>query len=92
MKAASGYLAAGVVIGAALSIFFAPRSGEEARKWVANKCFDTVDAANEKVRQSRIHVREVIDRGQEQISKAVAAGRQSFGKPNVAESSEATAT
>jgi gas vesicle protein len=79
-QAVCGYLAVGIGIGAALSVFLAPRSGEETRKWVANKCFDAVDAANEKVRQSRVHVKEIMDRGQQEISKAVAAGRESFGK------------
>jgi gas vesicle protein len=69
-----------------VSVFFAPKSGEETRKWVANKCFDVIDAANEKVRQSRVHVKDVIDRGQQQISQAVAAGRESFGKHKAAES------
>jgi gas vesicle protein len=58
-QAACGYLAAGIGIGAALSMFFAPKSGEEAREWVATKCFDVIDAANEKVRQSRVHVKEI---------------------------------
>ena len=79
-QAACTYLAAGVGIGAALSVLFAPKSGEETRKWVANKCFDAIDAANEKVRESRVHVKEIMDRSQQQISQAVAAGRESFGK------------
>jgi gas vesicle protein len=85
-QAACGYLAAGIGIGAALSIFLAPRSGEETRKWVANKCFDVIDAANEMVWQSRVHVRDTMNRGQQEISKAVAAGREAFGKYEEAES------
>jgi gas vesicle protein len=77
MKAA-GALVAGIGIGAALSIFFAPKSGEESRKWVANKCFDAVDAANEKFWQSRVHVRDIMNRSQQEISKAVGAGREAF--------------
>ena len=79
-----GYLAAGLGIGAALSIFFAPKSGEETRKWVANKCLDAVDTANEKVKVSRVHVKEIMDRGQLQVSEAVAAGREAIGKPKQA--------
>ena len=85
-QAACTYLAAGVGIGAALSMFLAPKSGEETRKWVANKCFDVIDAANERVRESRVHVKEIMDRGQQQVSQAVAAGRESFGKHKAAES------
>jgi gas vesicle protein len=57
MKAAIGYLAMGIAIGAAVGIVFAPQSGGETRRWVANKCFNVIDAANEKVSQSRLHVR-----------------------------------
>jgi gas vesicle protein len=69
-----------VGLGAVLSIFFAPKSGEETRKWVANKGFDAIDAANKKVWQSRVHLKEIMDRGQLQITEAVIAGRRSFGK------------
>jgi len=77
---AFGYLAAGLGIGAAFSIFLAPKSGEETRKWIADKCLNAVDTANEKVRKSRVHVREIMDRGQVQVSEAVAAGREAIGK------------
>jgi gas vesicle protein len=79
-QAAYGYLAVGVGIGAALSILFAPRSGEETRKWAANKGFDAIDAANKKVWQSRVHLKEIMDKGQLQVTEAVAAARKSFGK------------
>ena len=74
------YLAAGIAIGAAVSAFFAPRSGEETRKWIANKCLDGVEAANERVWQSRAQLRLKLDRSQRQISHLVAAGRDAFDK------------
>ena len=81
---AFGYLAAGLGIGAAVSIFLAPKSGEEARRWIADKCLNVVDTANEKVRESRVHVKEMMDRGQLQVTEAVAAGRVAIGKPKQA--------
>jgi hypothetical protein len=87
MKPTLGYLAAGVGIGAALSVLFAPRSGEDTREWVANKCLDAIEAANWKVWRSRLHVRHVMNRGQQEIIKAVEAGRELFGKHKAAESS-----
>ena len=81
-----GYLAAGLGIGAAVSIFLAPKSGEETRKWIADKCLNAVDTANEKVRKSRVHVKEIMDRGQLQVSEAVAAGREAIAKPKQATS------
>jgi hypothetical protein len=93
MKTACGYLAAGIwqpeLASGVLSVFFAPKSGEETRKWAANKCFDAIDAANERVWQSRLHVRDIMNRGQQEISEAVAVGREMFGRQNSAASTAA---
>jgi gas vesicle protein len=79
-----GYLVAGLGVGAALSLFLAPKSGVETRKWIADKCLNAIDTANQKVQQSRVHVRDVLDRRQQQISEAVTAGREAIGKPKAA--------
>ena len=76
---AVGCLVAGLGIGAALSVFLAPRSGAETRKWIATKCLDQVDAANAKVRQTRLRVHEIVDEGQRKVDEAVMAGREAFG-------------
>jgi gas vesicle protein len=76
---AFGFLVAGLGIGAALSVFLAPQSGAETRKWIATKCLDGVDAANMKVRQTRLRVHELVDEGQQKVSEAVIAGREAFG-------------
>jgi gas vesicle protein len=78
------YLVAGLGIGAALSIFLAPRSGAETRQRIANKCLDGINTANEKVRQTRVRLKDVIDQGQQKISQAVVAGRKAVGRPGVA--------
>ena len=75
-----GYLVVGLGIGAGLSILLAPQSGRETRKWIAHKCLDAVDIANKKVRESRTEVQEIVDRGQQQISDAVAASREAIAK------------
>jgi gas vesicle protein len=80
------YLVAGLGIGAALSIFLAPRSGAETREWIANKCLNGIDTANEKVRRTRVQVKELMDQGQEKISDAVLAGREAVGKSKSAAS------
>jgi gas vesicle protein len=74
------YLVAGLGIGTALSIFFAPRSGAETRQWIANKCLNGIDTANKKVRQTRLHVKDVMDQGRQKISEAIVAGRKAVGK------------
>ena len=76
-----GYLVAGLGIGAALSIFLAPKSGAETRQWLANKCLNGIDIANEKVRKTRLQVKDLVDQGQKKISEAVIEGREAVGKP-----------
>ncbi|HZP33268.1 MAG TPA: YtxH domain-containing protein [Candidatus Acidoferrales bacterium] len=69
----------------AVGVFFAPQSGDEIRRRIANKCFDTIDSANDKVWQSRLQVRDVVNKGQQEIIKVVAAGRAAVAKPKTAE-------
>jgi gas vesicle protein len=76
-----GYLVAGLGIGAAVSIFFAPRSGEETRKLIANRCLNAIETSNKKVRETRTHVKEFMDRGQERINAVVAARRAAISEP-----------
>ena len=75
------YLAAGLGLGAMLGVFFASKSGEETRKMIADKCLDAIDTANHKVQESRVHVKEVLDRGQQQVTNAVAAARKAVDAP-----------
>jgi len=74
------YLVAGLGIGAAVSIFLAPRSGAETRQWIANKCLNGLNTANEQVRRTRLHVKDMLDQGQQKISEAIVAGRKASGK------------
>jgi gas vesicle protein len=75
------YLVAGLGIGAAMSIFLAPKSGAETRRWIASKCLNGVDTANKSVRHTRRQVKDMMDQGQEKITEAVKAGREAIGKP-----------
>jgi gas vesicle protein len=78
--AAFPFLVAGLGIGAALSVFLAPKSGAETRQWIVTKCLDGVDAANVKVRQARARCSTLVDQGQQRLSKAVIARREAVGK------------
>lgn len=75
------YLIAGLGIGAAMSLLLAPKSGAKTRQWIANRCLDGADTANRSVRRTRRQVKGVIDQGQEKISEAIGAARESIGKP-----------
>ena len=74
-----GFFLVGIGVGAALGMWFTKKSGEENRKDIAKKVFDAVEDANEKVWQSRAHVKEYIDRRQQQVSEFLAAGRDAMG-------------
>jgi gas vesicle protein len=74
------YLVAGFGIGALLGILLAPQSGDDTREWIATKCRNGVDSVDARVRQTRQHVGHLIDRGQQQVSEAVGAGRKAFKK------------
>jgi gas vesicle protein len=77
---AFAFLVAGLGIGAAVSVFLAPKSGAETRKWIATKCLDGVDAANVKVQQARLRCSTLADQGQQKLSEAVTARREAVGK------------
>jgi gas vesicle protein len=79
-SSAIAYLVAGLGFGAAVTLLLAPKSGAETRKWIANKCLDGLDTANNKVRRTRVQMRDRMDQGQEKISDAVEAGREAVGK------------
>jgi gas vesicle protein len=74
------YLLAGLWIGAAASIILAPRSGAETRVRIANKVLDGIDTTNEKVRQTRLRVMDIMDQGQQKIRQVVVAGREAVDK------------
>ena len=80
---AFAFLLAGLGMGAAVSIFVAPKSGGETREWIATKCLDGIDAANVKVRQTRLRMHELMDQGQQKVSAAVIARREALGKAKV---------
>jgi gas vesicle protein len=87
---ALAFLVAGLGIGAALSVFLAPKSGAETRKWIATKCLDGIDSANMKVREARVRVHELVDESQQKVSEAVTAGREAIGKEKPAEGVKAS--
>ena len=85
-SSAVAYLLAGLGIGGAVSIFLAPRSGAETRSWIADKCLNCIDSANDKVRETRHQVKDKMDQAQQKISEAVVAGREAIGNSKVAAS------
>ena len=79
------YFMVGLGFGALLGILFAPQSGEETRKLIADKTEEGREYLLRKSRQVRDQATEYIDRGKEtvakqreQIAAAIEAGKQAY--------------
>jgi gas vesicle protein len=80
-----GYFLAGLGIGAAIGILFAPRSGEETREYLRERYDDTRDLAKRKARELRERTEELVEKGKdfverqrESVEAAVDAGKQAY--------------
>ena len=76
---------AGVGIGAAVGVLFAPRSGSETREVLRSKADEGREYMRERARQARDQASEWVDRGREivnqqkeQFRSAYEAGRQAY--------------
>jgi len=80
-----GYFLAGLGIGAAIGLLFAPRSGEETREYLRERYEDTRDLAKQKARELRERTGELVEKGKdfverqkESVEAAVDAGKQAY--------------
>jgi gas vesicle protein len=63
------FFVAGLGIGAAVALLFAPQSGEETRKQIADKAQDGKDYVASKGREIRKQAEELVDQGKDLVSK-----------------------
>ena len=63
------YFVAGLGIGAAVALLFAPQSGEDTRKQIAEKAKDGTDFVAAKSREIRKHAEDLVDQGKHLVSK-----------------------
>jgi len=63
------YFVAGVGIGAAIALLFAPQSGEETRKRIAEKAQDGKDFVATKGRELRKGAEDLVDQGKDLVNK-----------------------
>lgn len=71
---------AGVTVGVAAAILFAPRSGRETRKSIADAAAKGRDVAEKKSREVVEFGREVYDQGREMAHDAAEAGKEALEK------------
>ena len=63
------YLVAGIGFGAAAGILFAPKSGKQTRRLIANKAGDTRDYITERGREVRRQANEAMDKGRDYVTR-----------------------
>ncbi|HMK30026.1 MAG TPA: YtxH domain-containing protein [Terriglobales bacterium] len=80
-----GWFLAGLGIGAAIGILYAPRSGEETRQMVRDRAEEQRDRVTRRAREARQQANQWVDRGKdfvqqqkEQLKTAYDAGRQAY--------------
>jgi gas vesicle protein len=80
-----GYFLAGVGIGTAIGLLFAPRSGEETREYLKERYEDTRDDAKRRVHDLRERAEEYKEKGKEYVGRqresveaAVEAGKRAY--------------
>ena len=83
---------AGLGLGAALGVLYAPKSGRELRDTIMNAATDGSDTVRERARQYRDQAQDFVSRGREyvnqqkdQIRSAFEAGRQAYREATATE-------
>jgi gas vesicle protein len=69
METKLSYFVAGLGIGAAVALLFAPQSGEKTRKQIADKAQDGKDFVTSKSRELRKQAEDLVDQGKDLVSK-----------------------
>ena len=89
---------AGLGVGAALGVLYAPKAGRETREMIKNAAEEGSDLVRERARQYKDQAKQWVDKGKElvdlqreQIRTAFEAGRQAYREATVDTAAEPTA-
>jgi gas vesicle protein len=88
----AGYFIAGLTVGALVSLFFAPKSGEGTRKYLSKKLNEGSKHARKKARELRERADDLVEHGKEMVNETkeqIAAQLDEAATPDPAEKSKA---
>ena len=94
IDSSAGYFLTGLVIGAAISIFFAPKSGEGTRKYLSKKLNQGKKQARKAARELSERADDLFERGEEMVNETkeeIAAQLDEAVKPHTPEKSKTKA-
>jgi gas vesicle protein len=81
------YFLVGLGIGSAVAILLAPKSGQETRRYIANKTREANDYTRQQARELKDRAEDAIERGKEtiaqtkeQIATAIEVGRETYNR------------
>lgn len=66
---------AGLGVGAALALLFAPQSGEDTREWIGDTVEDEAYRLKRKAKRSLDQVQDVLEKGEQTVAKVLKTGK-----------------
>ncbi len=69
-----GFLA-GVGVGAAVALLFAPQSGEDTREWIGDTVEDEAYRLRRKAKRSLDQVQDALEKGEQTVAKVLKTGK-----------------
>lgn len=77
-SSAVAFFLAGVGMGGALALLFAPQSGRESQEWIAERAREGVNQVKTKGQELREQAQEWIDRGKKRAVGSVEMGKDAY--------------
>jgi len=68
----------GLGVGVGLALLFAPLSGEETRRWLADKTEDEIRDLKRKGRKSLDHLQDVVAKSEQTVTKVLRSGKDAI--------------
>lgn len=76
-KVLLGFLA-GLSVGAALALLFAPQSGEDTREWIGDTVEDEAYRLRRKAKRSLDQVHDALEKGEQTVAKVLKTGKSAL--------------